>query len=821
MSRKSFLYYLFSKERRPLFEDSAGHVQEGDIDAYFKPDGQPARLKFSPRGWRDKLIKYARNIKYWGLFRDMTVPMEFVGDGAKILRNRMWLFGRECICYLAILRLDRTQVPYRYQKYYLTEINFAKYEESLSGVQVEALDGGLTKAFKANENTKFEIPIDTDPEHFLVKMDGMEFDYNRVYTILPDQPIPGNNTWQLGMIEFSREGNPSDMFFQDMFPTDTHVYPNDQWIMKNDRLVATDVRVRGNIKIFFDDPEVFQFRAETNNGVDNLFVVYDLASGTAPANETRTYDFDVLIPVPAGHRLHFEIRITTPSNGVKVDVMGGEITLEYVYRFRESRVPCLYLKRLVELLLGKLGVFNLSTAWLSVKKDIAVTCGDALRNLPGAVIKTSLSDFFKAIYGLPRDNAGGGASLAIENDTLIIERLDFVFKNTLTIDLGEVLKPKISEAEDLVVNLIKVGQTPNDYTDVNGRYETNQSQEWSTPDTRILREMDLLSPYRKDPLGIELTRINFEKKTTTDSKSDNDNFLLNIQQENVGQAGSFQVAVAAPHAYNVASLVIYDTIAVGPLFTVNDDKNEFTYIGTLPQSVAVLLEIQPTGGGVANITCEILKNGAAELTQLIPTGPTSILNVVVALAPNDVLAVRVSGMASALNVNASALTFAYIAPAVYELNRPAYTAVTGIPHPESAFNLELSPKKCLLGLGALLRSLDYPMDAELISFRSADKNKDLSTTLDGVTVTENENIQIGALPDRLFLPHYLTFTTQLPINVMALIASNPYGRVRFTVEGRQFEGFLFDGSIKPATQDSQNWKVLSAPENDLSKFKAA
>ena len=62
--------------------DDAGHVQEGDPGNFTKPNGQPARLEFAPEGWRDKLVKYARNIKYWGLFRDMTVPMKFVGDGA-------------------------------------------------------------------------------------------------------------------------------------------------------------------------------------------------------------------------------------------------------------------------------------------------------------------------------------------------------------------------------------------------------------------------------------------------------------------------------------------------------------------------------------------------------------------------------------------------------------------------------------------------------------------------------------------------------------------------------------------------------------------
>jgi len=53
---------------------------------------------------------------------------------------------------------------------------------------------------------------------------------------------------------------------------------------------------------------------------------------------------------------------------------------------------------------------------------------------------------------------------------------------------------------------------------------------------------------------------------------------------------------------------------------------------------------------------------------------------------------------------------------------------------------------------------------------------------------------------------------------MALIKANPYGKIQFTVDGEIFYGFLFDGGIKIGMQDTQVWKVLSAPENDLLKF---
>jgi hypothetical protein len=102
--RKGFLYYLFSKNKLPLYVDK--FVQEGDQN-YNKLTGEPAHLQYAPDGWKDTLVKYARNIKYWGLFRDFTVPMKFVGDGAKILRDQMGKFGIESVVTLGIAKLDR------------------------------------------------------------------------------------------------------------------------------------------------------------------------------------------------------------------------------------------------------------------------------------------------------------------------------------------------------------------------------------------------------------------------------------------------------------------------------------------------------------------------------------------------------------------------------------------------------------------------------------------------------------------------------------------------------------------------------------------
>jgi hypothetical protein len=115
-----------------------------------------------------------------------------------------------------------------------------------------------------------------------------------------------------------------------------------------------------------------------------------------------------------------------------------------------------------------------------------------------------------------------GNTLRIEEKSYWVQYADFI-------DLGEVKNMKVSCATDLLVNNIKIGSPNQDYDDVNGKQEFNTTHEYSAPITRVQKELNLVSVYRKDCFGIELTRINLDGKTTTDDKGDNDVFMIHIE----------------------------------------------------------------------------------------------------------------------------------------------------------------------------------------------------------------------------------------------------------------------------------------------------
>lgn len=691
-TRDSFVYMLFDKNKKAMYIDANGHLQLADDD-YLRPDGVPAYLQNSPEGWMETLIKYARNTKYLGLFRDYTTPMSFSGDGYEILRSLMWIDGFEAVCYFGIAKLDRLSLPYKYQTWYLTEIDFSKYSQALTQIKVSAIEGGLSKFLKAFESTAYEIDLDENMLAKRILLDGVKFDFNKVFQV-GEQDLYAVPNYILGMVPFSSEGNQNNYIVYDVFPQQAAVYPNESFFSASQ--FDQDVVISGKVLMQYFEDDAFELRVEMNNGSDtNAFPQYvciPMAATSRPDATIEEFTFsNIAFTIPAGWRTHMKIFTASNTGGLlQMRVLDGEIKVDYKYTHPQTFVKGIYIKELLDALLDKMtkgvGGYTIKSNWLTAKKDILVTSGDGLRNIEKSKIKISFADVFKSLQF---------AGLGIEGNFLRIEQLDFFFNTSKTIKLGAVKDAVMVVAEDLIGNVLKAGYEKQDYEDVNGKFEVNQGQVWSTIITKIIKDLDYVSPIRADALGIELLRINFGNKTTTDSGSDNDTFFINVE---------------TPTVYS-------------------DDDGPY-----------------------------------------------------------------------------------------YKLWRPAYTSVTGLANWETYFNLELSPKKNLLRWGRYFRSLFDKLDASYIEQTSADKNTDIVTVLNGITVAEKEKIQVGSLGDKLFLPYYFTFTTETLVNSLELIDIKPYDQIEFEWKGKLWYGFMWDGGIKPYDNEPQNWKLIAAPQNDMSKW---
>lgn len=563
-TRERFIILLFGRNKRPLYLDDNGFITEGN-DSWLKTNNELAKIEFSPGGWKDALIKYARNVFYLGITRDMTTPITFYKDGYKILKYITWLpnGGVETSAHIGILKLDELELPYNYKKWYFGELNFSKFEHGNQYFKIEALEGGMSKVFKAIEKVKFEIPIDEDPQHINVLFDGITL-HGKQTMLWADQlmdPYLGADyfTFNFLLAKEQAEGSAPGIIIQESLYQaffDPDVTSSTNYFLNEDGTndSVTSVRIHGtlNIKLITQRDNTY-FRAEFyKSNFINPFPItkYSITSGPVsahplynPTTKILSVPYDFTIPIFPNDKIYSygEIGAGTgtgrPSAFQVLET--STMNIEYQGKGNPSYVKGLYASRVLEQIgikavgnrdiLSPDNVFTKSD-WLAGKKDLFITSSDALRGIPNSKIQTSLYEIYKSLQHF-------GVGLEIKNQKIRIEPHDYFFTNELILDLGEIKDAKLVPANDLIINTIKVGGPEIDYQDVNGKAEPNQTQEWVTPNTREVAELDLTTPWRRDPYGMEFLR-NMKGKDTTDAEGDKDVFMVNIEQtSNVDENG--------------------------------------------------------------------------------------------------------------------------------------------------------------------------------------------------------------------------------------------------------------------------------------------
>lgn len=153
----------------------------------------------------------------------------------------------------------------------------------------------------------------------------------------------------------------------------------------------------------------------------------------------------------------------------------------------------------------------------------------------------------------------------------------------------------------------------------------------------------------------------------------------------------------------------------------------------------------------------------------------------------------------------------------------SYWEISNLDHPETAFNIFFSPKRCLLRSGNYLRALLYPLTGT-IDFQASTKSKANNAkmvTHEGspvVDIDEGGNENITDLGSPLFYPFMFTITTKTPLNIGAALNSNPYGYIEFTWLGDTYYGFDMTASQQLPYREKQEFKLLATATNTLSNL---
>lgn len=536
MIGKEWLYYIIDENGLSYYVEN-GVVKTGNV---------PNPINLTPDGWQDIMIQWERVMKYAGTQRSFTGTLGFVGDGAQILRYINFNNNFEVKIYLLIqkkrLEITNDEYAFVYRFFYKGDLDFSSYSQSDINegfkVTMNIMDGGFNKYLKAYNNVTYEVPCNKDtPGAVPVWMDGIEF-YNKFNFILPDFNYEVYFESAMPLTFVNQEGDSFGVYtttqnFESVTVGSEAAYctDSDNYFFLSTKPVT--IHVTATIVYTNNDTSDIDFTNVIRTSSGNVYTLHkdnDTSPLSIVPGQIITRVIDLSIPLMPNEKVFILIyNVTNILFTCKLSAVSNNFSVEVNSTIDPTLCYCLRPNDLFKALADNMTTeqYEVSSQLLTDRSHIVHTCGNAIRGFDDAVIKISFDQFFNTRSVI--DAAG----LNVNEDlkTVLIEKRKSYFDTSNPIDLGLIKNLKISVAKDFIFNLLKVGYPEQTYDSVNGKNEFNNTSQFTDIITRIAKELDLLSDSRADGYGIETLRKDYFNRDSVDSSSDNDNFVINIEDE--------------------------------------------------------------------------------------------------------------------------------------------------------------------------------------------------------------------------------------------------------------------------------------------------
>lgn len=154
----------------------------------------------------------------------------------------------------------------------------------------------------------------------------------------------------------------------------------------------------------------------------------------------------------------------------------------------------------------------------------------------------------------------------------------------------------------------------------------------------------------------------------------------------------------------------------------------------------------------------------------------------------------------------------------YHLSRPTYDLIEGLIQPDTAYNLPISPRRCLTEHESWLHGTLQNKETDVVTFQTMNKNPLLRTedTFTGPLriVDEDADFPVGSMFDPFFQMDYVTFKTTTPVNMQQLLDNFWWGLIQFSWKGVNYLGWIISVAFQPGNLEEKEFKVLiKSPTN--------
>ncbi|MFZ4705550.1 MAG: hypothetical protein ACOYMF_06025 [Bacteroidales bacterium] len=536
-----------------------------DLQFTLIKDGNRFILEHSPIGWNDEIIRPERNMdKYYGMFRTFTIPLKFVKDGATLIRQAFYLWNAmensssyEALMFIEIAKLNKLTLEYGQP--FRGELNFSTFIDESGYVTITVIEGGLSAIIKAKEAQVVELTLPTDQ---VMKYDGVILDPEDVQL---DGTGVGPLLTNVGIEEIPLDVTTFADTGQGAFTVqsvDDQTNPRAFIICNRNGAVKLDFDIschftidNGNSGNTVTFSTILRIKRVTSVNEDILLDAYTrwvTGGGNYDSNNDGGHDFTFStdqISLQEGDEVWLLAQVSATASLDFVGTGYGPVSivgkLWYLLPPIQFRIYPIW--QLLQAWFAEVAPdYTIKSDFFSTIQDshaydqLLLTCGSAIRNqkefrlsetgemittyLP-QLLKITWEELFKSIDTI--FCLGMGIEIINDVETLVIEKRQYFFDSAVSENIGSVRDFKLSVANELLFNQIKIGYPDQNYGEDTGRNEVNSTQKYSVPVTRVVKEIDLVSKYRADFYGIDYYRVKFAaEENTKDDAADNQIFML-------------------------------------------------------------------------------------------------------------------------------------------------------------------------------------------------------------------------------------------------------------------------------------------------------
>jgi hypothetical protein len=722
-------------------------------------------LPTSPSGWEGSLITVSRSDTYYGMMRTFTIPMDWVLDGAWILRTEFYQYGVQGNVLFQIAELNPdTQA---YDIIFTGQIDFSKIKDtaSLEGYKFQAnvMQNDFTALIAAYENTKFQIPLNTKAA-VLVNMPGIQLNETAGLNFSASTDFRSNAFFALTVVVNQVNSR---------IPS-----------VQNSGFVQQDVvnfTTTGEWFYKATCPGPIQLQGEMQTSVAPLggsarYTVGIYRSSTGMLYQTLV-DTGVLTVTT---QVNFSWDFIIPDMAV------NETLSCYFQNFDGDSYKGFNMQQ---------GVMNLSYNTISPPSTV--------RAYPAFYIYQYL---INAIYGLVYN----GFTFPAMSTLLLSPPW-----NQLYITSGDAFRPAIIEFTYVDSGGVLV--PGNYYTVLNGIGLYGGTVLYNTH-TYFPGDTFLCIPVAQSFTSTDGAIVETGNNPAVIKTSFKDFFTSINTVTNCGFAVQNGVAVLEAKAtFFVQSQTTAD---VG---NVSSFANEL-----YDKFVANAIRIGYPDSTFDTVSGREEVNSETTYTSLITRVQKELnLKSVYSASSLEMEFQRIQLGAQNATNNDNKVYFiklqlypvegqAYYQPETVNQDGSVdglYANVQGVP--VGYFNIDLSPKNCLLRHANYLAGMLWNVPGQIL-LGAALKNDALATIdLSGKAFQESTPIDISTLGTPLFLPLVVTIKTKLPKNILNSISMFPNGKINFTVDGNVYYGFMLNADVDIAKNSDREYKLLLTSQNNL------